>query len=296
MTSGRTVEYPPTLGLLEDPDVLEFLSPGVRSGQELPPQVALRKAASILSETESRWRSDPIRELLDEAMRRFAMDKYQADGWLAPRLHATLRMTRAEASDRRRWNYLAMLVAPDYVAWRHGGNGVLAAVSRFSGVHHTQAFSRLWWAAELFRDGGDYHYVEVACQKQDVLNTTMRHEVIDHRPTALAIARVVEEMMTAGVSRLSDRINALSTAVNAAGSTLLYDVIAPDRIADIGEIYEWIDETATMAPVPWDRLPHGPDDGGVRPEAVETLVPLFRDLLAGASLRQRPGDELSEDS
>ena len=296
MTNGQTVEYPPTLGLLEDPVAFEFLSPGVRSGQELPPQVALRKTAITLSENESRWRSEPIRELVDEAMRRFAEDKYQADGWLAPRLHATLRMTRSEASDRRLWNYLAMLVAPDYVAWRHGGNGVLAAVSRFSGVHHTQAFSRLWWAAELFRDGGDYHYVEVACQKQDVLNTTMRHEVIDHRPTALAIVRVVEELMAAGASRLSDRINALSTAVNAAGSTLLYDVIAPDLPADVSGVYEWIDETATMAAVPWDRLPHGPDDGGVRREAVDTLVPLFRDLLAGASLRRRPGDEPNEES
>ncbi|WP_236005129.1 DUF6339 family protein [Amycolatopsis pittospori] len=224
--------------------------------------------------------------MLDVAMERFEERPTDADGWLAPRLHATLRMTRAEAADGRLWNYLAMIAAPDYVVWRHKGTEI-TATSRFSGPHYTQAFARLWWAAELFRNGDDYGPVEVACSVQDVLNTTMRLDVIDHRPTAIAVIRVLEELRRSNVSRLGDRVNALSSAVNAAGSTLMYDVLAPDEPVDHDAVHDWIAEAAGMAPVHWDRLPDGPDDGEVREDAVIALVPLFKQLLEEAPMRLR---------
>lgn len=41
----------------------------------------------------------------------FDEERTRADAWLAPRLHATLRLTRQEAADRRLWNHLALAVA-----------------------------------------------------------------------------------------------------------------------------------------------------------------------------------------
>ncbi|TWD73148.1 hypothetical protein FB561_7033 [Kribbella amoyensis] len=287
MTTVIDADLPATLGLLPDSVVSEYLGQGVRSGHDSPPHVALRKAAEELPETEARWRTAPVRELLVEAMHRFDGQRVKADAWLAPRLHATLRMTRAEAADSRRWNYLSLIVGPDYVVWRHRGKESVAA-GRFCGPHYTQALARLWWAAELFRNGGDYRSVEVACQVQDVLNTTMRLDVIDHRPTALTIVEVLKRLTAAGTPRLGDQVNALSSAVNAAGSTLMYDILAPDQVNDPSALYNWIADAETMSAVPWERLPYGPEDGEVSATAVRTLLPLFENLLAEAPVRQRP--------
>ncbi|WP_406008710.1 DUF6339 family protein [Streptomyces sp. NBC_00637] len=290
-------DHPPVLGLLPDAAVAKHLSRGMQSGQENPPQVALRKASVPLPEHEARRRTAPIRELLGQAMTRFDDERTAADGWLAPRLHATLRMTRSEAGDSGLWNHLAMLVAPDYVVWRHKG-AEIAQSSRFSGPHYTQCFSRLWWAAELFRDGLDYRPVEVACRVQDVLNTTLRLDVIDHRPTAQALLRVLEKLISSGRPRLGDHVNALSSAVNAAGSTLVYDVLAPDSPPLVEELQDWIAQAEEAPPVGWESLPEGPDDGRVPVAAIEALVPLFDKLLAEAPLRHRshPPEEEAEPS
>lgn len=274
------------IGLLPDAAIAKFLTRGMQAGQENPPLVALRKAAAQPEQSDARWNVEPVRDLLDEAMNRFDDRPSRADSWLAPRLHATLRMTRAEAADRRRWNFLAMITAPDYVVWRHKGNEIVPT-SRFSGPHYTQAFSRLWWAAEMFRDGKDYRPAEFACGLQDVLNTTMRHDVIDHRPTAQSILRLLEELRNANTPDLGSRVNALSAAVNAAGGTLMYDVFAPDDTPDHDAVQDWVDESASMAPVPWDRLPEGPDDGKVSERAISALLPLFTQLLEEAPLRKR---------
>ncbi|WP_234356581.1 DUF6339 family protein [Streptomyces sp. NRRL F-2295] len=280
-------DIPPVLGLLPDAVVAKYLSHAIQSGQETPPQVALRKAATLLHPTEARRHTTPLRQLLEEAMRRFDDQRTAADAWLAPRLHATLRLTRAEAADGRLWNYLALLVAPDYVLWRHQGTET-TATSRFSGAHYTQAFSRLWWAAELFRDGADYRPVETACRVQDVLNTTLRLDVIDHRPTALAIVRVLDRLIADGIPRPGDHVNALSSAVNTAGSTLVYDVLAPDPGGEGEAVLDWIAEAQDAPAVPFERLPDGPDDGRVSAQSVDTLVALFGKLLAEAPRRQRP--------
>jgi hypothetical protein len=280
-------DIPAEIGLLPDAIVTKYLTRGIRSGDESPPLVALSKAAIPVTGAEPRWQPGPVRELLDEAMRRFEANRTAADGWLAPRLHATLRMSRGEASDTRRWNYIAMLIGSDYVVWRHRGSD--AAVSgRFSGPHYTQAFSRLWWAAEMFRNGADYRPVEIACRVQDMLNTVLRLDVIDHRPTVLAIIRLLGKLTDAGVSRLGDHVNALSSAVNTAGSTLMFDVLAQEGRSEREALQNWIGDVGNMPPVAWNRLPYGPDDGEVADEALEPLVALFEQLLAEAPIRKRP--------
>lgn len=283
------------LGLLPSSAVTKHLGRGVQSGVERPPIATLIKSSTTKDESESRWRTQPVRELLDEAMNRFEGKRAAADGWLAPRLHATLRMTRSEAANDELWNFLALVIAPDYVVWRHKGASV-ATPARFSGAHYTQAFSRLWWAAELFRDGSDYGPVEVACRVQDILNTTMRLDVIDHRPTAMAILRIVRRLIAEDTSHVGDYVNALSSAVNTAGSTLLYDVMAPDAPADDEALQSWIDDAENMAPVLWELLPDGPDDGRVRPDSVNELVTLFEKLLADAPRRTRSRHSVDSDN
>jgi hypothetical protein len=59
---------------------------------------------------------DPLKGVITAAMRRY--DPEKSDAWLAPRVHATLRLTRREAGDKRVWAYLNVAVFPDYVRWR----------------------------------------------------------------------------------------------------------------------------------------------------------------------------------
>lgn len=293
MTDGH--HLPKMIGLLPSSAVAKHLSRGVQTGAASPPIASLVKSAAFREDSEARWRIEPVRDLLIEAMERFDGKRASADGWLAPRLHATLRMSRNEAANEQIWNYLALVGASDYVVWRHKSVGVVQP-SRFSGPHYTQTFSRLWWAAELFRDGDDYRPVEVACGAQDVLNTTMRLDVIDHRPTAHAILRIVEKLIAGGTPNIGDQVNALSSAVNAAGSTLLYDVLAPDTSLDDEAVSRWIDDAQYMAPVLWEILPDGPYDGRVAPSSVDSLIPLFEELLDSAPKRKRSRHSVSSDA
>jgi hypothetical protein len=296
MSAMPEVDHPDVLGFLPDAAVTKHLSHVIQAGQDFFVPSGLRKAVDGLLEDEPRWRAEPVRVLVNEAMHRFEDQRLKADAWLAPRLHATLRMTRAEAADSRLWNYLALLVAPDYVVWRHRSkkHGI-AKATRFSGMHYVQAFSRLWWAAELFRDGADYRPVVTSFAYQDVVNSIMRLDIVDHRPTAAALIRIVERLVGEGVARPSDYINALSKAVNTAGSTLIFDVIAPDTPVDNDVLHHWIADSAHAPEVPWDRLPDGPDDGAVDSGAVDVLVPMFEKLLAEAPRRVRTMKQVEED-
>lgn len=69
---------------------------------------------------------------------------------LAPRLFRTMDLAVAEAADRRVWNFIALVVAPDVTAWRFPGSGNRERwVCRDRRRH---MFSRLWWHAYLFAD------------------------------------------------------------------------------------------------------------------------------------------------
>lgn len=277
-------DLPEYFSLVPDIVAAKYLTHSVLSGNEVPPKVALLRAAQGITPPAARWRVAPVRQLLNEARRRYEDDRAAADGWLAPRLHATMRMTRREAANSGLWNFLALVVAPDYVLWRHKGvtkEGERATADRFVGVHYKQTFARLWWAAEMFRDGDDYGPVVSACSIQDVLNTVLRFEVIDHRPTARAVVLLLER----GVVRTGRDVNGLGTAINSAGSTLMYDVLAPDDGADAEARRYWIGESDNAGPMPLDTLPDGPDDGRVPQGSVDVLVKRFEELFAEAPVR-----------
>ncbi|MFH9735919.1 DUF6339 family protein [Streptomyces sp. NPDC017260] len=282
--SAAPLDLPEQIALLPDIVASKYLTRSVLAGSERPPQLALLRGSEPMSKPAMRWSVEPLRQLVDVAMRRYGGDRASADAWLAPRLHATLRITRREAADTRIWNFLAMVVAPDYVLWRHKGvtkEGERATADRFVGLHYNQTFARLWWAAELFRDGDDYEPVHLACSVQDILNTTLRLAVIDHRPTARAFVRLMEK----GLVRTGRDVNALGTAINTAAGTLVYDVLAPDEAPDADSRRYWIDEAEHAGPVSLDNLPFGPDDGCVPSDSVDELVRRFAQLFAEAPVR-----------
>lgn len=282
---------PENLALLADLNAAQYLTEGLLSGKEDVPAIELNKITEPLPhDGEGRAELDPVRALVEDAMYKFQEDRpTAADGWLAPRLHAALRLTRREAADRRIWNYLALGVAPDYVIWRHlvaksEGDPPKVAARRFRGPAYTQAFARLWWAAELFRDGSDYGPVVTMCANQDMLNTALRVDVMDHRPTALATVRLMER----GTVRTGREVNALVAAINASAATLMYDVIAPDAERDGRPLREWIEAAESAPAVPRRDLPIGPYEEKTPERSVDVLVDHFAEIFSGAPVRGRP--------
>ncbi|KQX09354.1 hypothetical protein ASC82_25845 [Streptomyces sp. Root431] len=293
MTS-RPEHLPERLALISDVQAAQYISAGLLEGRENVPSIALNKAAEVLPGDDARLRLHRVRDLIDEALLRFGSGRPTvADAWLAPRLHETLRLTRREAAEKRLWTYLALGVAPDYVVWRHlsepkadGSRGRVAR-DKFVGPHYKQAFARLWWAAELFRDGPDYRPVVAACGNQDMLNSALRLDIVDHRPTALALVGLMER----GVVRTGRDVNALTPAVNAAAATLMYDVIAPDSERDGDPMRDWIDGAESALPSLRGELPDGPDEQRVPAEAVRILAAHFEELFAEAPVRGRTSDD-----
>ncbi|MCZ9342507.1 DUF6339 family protein, partial [Streptomyces sp. TRM76130] len=175
----RPHHVPERLGLLEASAAEPFLTEPLLRGEAMHGGVDLAKVVTDLPEDDPRWNSEPIRNLVDDAMYAFKDNRTEADAWLAPRLHATLRLTRREAADRRLWTHLALAVAPDYVIWRHRASPTPAkpqprtAPERFKGAADRQCLSRLWWAAEMFRNGRDYRPVVTACGNQELLHTIL---------------------------------------------------------------------------------------------------------------------------
>ncbi|WP_406096624.1 DUF6339 family protein [Streptomyces sp. NBC_01013] len=291
---------PERLAFLADLNAARYLTEGLLTGKEDVPAIALNKVAEPLPGDEARGALMPVRDLVDDAMHAFRDEKVTAaDAWLAPRLHATLRLTRREAADRRLWNYLALGVAPDYVVWRHMsepkkeslGEAGRVAATRFRGASYTQAFARLWWAAELFRNGSDYGPVVTVCAHQDMLNTGLRLDAIDHRPTALALARLIER----GTVSTGREINALARVVNASAATLMYDVVAPDVERDGRPTAQWIEAAESAPAVPRRALPEGPDEERAPEDAVTALADHFGELFAGAPVRGRKTDDNEAD-
>ncbi|MFD9812952.1 DUF6339 family protein [Streptomyces sp. NPDC059080] len=293
MTS-RPEHLPERLALISDVQAAEFLSAGLLEGNDDVPSIALNKVAEPLAGDDVRLELHRVRDLIDDALNRFRVGRpTAADAWLAPRLHETLRLTRREAAEKGFWTYLALGVAPDYVVWRHlpepkaDGSRVRVARDRFVGPHYKQSFARLWWAAELFRDGSDYQPVVVACGNQDMLNSALRLDVIDHRPTAQALVRLLER----GTVRTGREVNALTPAVNAAAATLMYDIVAPDVERDGEALRDWIVGAASALPSPRNGLPEGPEEERVPEDAVQSLVTHFEELFADAPVRGRTSEQ-----
>ncbi|WP_431036340.1 DUF6339 family protein [Streptomyces sp. P6-2-1] len=270
------------LGRLPDAVAARVVTPAVLRGLEPVPSAMLLGRAEPVGDGGARWAAEPVAELLKEAEARFGGRRpTESDAWLAPRLHWTLRLTRAEAADSGLWNFLALCLRPEYVLWRWGGkDGSVGQIARFTGPWATQALSRLWWAAELFRDGDNYAPVELACSDQDILNTTLRFRMIQHRPAAQALLRL-RARGTVGTGRDT---NAAVKAANAA-TMLVNEALAPDEPPDSEAYAEWLEE-AGEGVVRYDNvLPRGPRDGRVRDASVEALTDWFGELFAYAAVR-----------
>ncbi len=248
------------------PDLREFIQPFARD-------VALDAAAAVLGELTHRFEG---------------VNPAQSDRWLGPRLHAALRLTRREAARKGVWRYLGVVSFTEYVGWRFTGAkndpNAPPKLERFVGPDFKHALARLWWMAEMFRDGADYGPAARALSNQDVINNLFRMEIAHHRPTALGAIRVLSP--EGEEERTGREANALAKAVNTTAATVLLDASAPDVPLDEDARSRWIESASDYdAALHFDALPLGPDDPPTPPESIDRMAELFDVLLAEAPVR-----------
>jgi hypothetical protein len=237
----------------------------------------------------------PVNTVVDEAMRRFPRsERARSDSWLGPRLHHALRLTRQEAARRGVWLFLAIAARPDYVVWRWAGyepgEEEPAGIDRFAGPDYKHAFARLWWMAEVFRDGDNYSPASKALLNQDIVNNLFRMDIAHHRPTVLAAVDVL--FPPKGEPLGGREANALAKAANAAATTLQIDALAEDPGLDESATTAWLEGARDADPVAYfDELPSGPRDPLADPTQVDRMTALLDDLLSEAPIRGRQQDE-----
>jgi hypothetical protein len=245
---------------------------------------------------------EPSLSVVSEAMDRFDTNRARSDAWIGPRLHSALRLDRREAARRGIWRYFAAVACPDYVRWRwissdsDDGEAKPAPLERFVGPDYKHAFARLWWMAEVFRNGPDYGAAERALSVQDITNNLFRMDIAHHRPTAQAAVNVLVPQSDAALT--GREANALAKAINTTATTIAVDLIAPDTPLDEAARAAWItdardiDVTLLLA----SDLPRGPDDEEVPPQSVKVMEDLLRELLAEAPIRGRTRPAADEQS
>jgi len=267
-----------------DHNATRLLTPGFRVGTEDPD---LRDYEQDLL-LDHHVDLEATRMVIDEVAVRFSSAQgTDADVWLAPRLHHCLRLTRREAGNRGLWRWLGVVFAPDYVRWRWGAPDApsenpdaAAKLERFDGPDYKHALARLWWMAELFRNGADYAPVAKALANQDIPNNLFRMDVAHHRPTVQAAVQVLD-------GRSGREANALAKAVNAAATTLAIDAIGLDISLDAEASLRWVNDHDLDPGRFFDEMPPGPEDPPVPPDSVDTMVVLLEELFAEAPVRGR---------
>jgi hypothetical protein len=179
-------------------------------------------------------------------------DRAASDRWLAPRIHHALRLFRGEAAERGVWQWIATRY-PWYVEWRWSDREGAVANDRWWGPIHKQAFARLWWGAEIFRDGGDYRSVERAFVFQDLPNSYLHRPVVRCRSLALAIVDRFGESS----SPSAKQVNGLARVLNLATVGSPPEVETGYQNDDLDAYNAWVLEDVTP-PAVWDELPVGP--------------------------------------
>lgn len=203
----------------------------------------------------------------------FASNPELSDAWLAPRVHAALRLRRSEAADRRLWTWLAIVRYDSYVRWRWPGANGVTARKRFIGSDRDNALSRLWWGAELTRNGSDYGAVSDAFSRQDISNTWFVLDAFHNRAAALAAMRLLPKMGSKPINRLSSAFNHVLT-------TIMLDSVAPMPGPDLVAMEEWIVGAPTEGELLQDTLPTGPPEDPVDESAVAAVEALVRRVAA----------------
>lgn len=140
------------------------------------------------------WLSDRLNEIIDE------FDEYDGsmDRKAAPAVHQAVDISRREAADSGIWHDLAIRQFPEFVRhrWKYGGTQAMKKKFWTYGVpldSVSNTFERLWWIAELTRDGDDYTYTRRAFGNRRLCFRVFDIQLGRYKPAARACIEVLHD-------------------------------------------------------------------------------------------------------
>ena len=219
----------------------------------------------------------PLVRIVQTAMKIFPPRDEASDGWLAPRVHASLRLFRSEAADQGIWDYLSVVVLRDYIIWRMAGeDGLINNLDNVIGPFRHQAVARLWWAAELSRNGADYRPTKEAFSSQDAVNYLTNVDAFHNRPAALAYIRFISHR--SGATPIKQIAVETGKTLNHVLTTIVLDSFAPDAGSDMDALERWMAEAPDVTLVD-SVLPTGPDEPPVPEVKIRAVEELLERLM-----------------
>jgi len=183
------------------------------------------------------------------------------------------------------WSYAATVVLEDYVRWRWGSDHGVAAERFICGEFNKHALARLWWGAELTRNGSDYSATSLLFVNQDLQNSWVKTRLFRHRPTALASLRLLSTFDN-GYFADSDTIRDLIKSFNMALTTTMLDAVAPSVDVDAQSIRDWFSEPVDETTM-FEEMPIGPEEEAIEPAAIDAITELLKRVVAKTRFSRR---------
>lgn len=131
-----------------------------------------------------------FRKLVEAVMAKpeFKYERSKSDGWLAPRLHNALRLTRKEAARKEFWIGLVFQNL-DYLWWRFEVSRTNpVGLDRVLGSDSRMAFAQIWWAAELLADA-DYNLSSTSARSSNLGIYFQTLDLFHSKPLAVALCK-----------------------------------------------------------------------------------------------------------
>lgn len=138
------------------------------------------------------------------------------DGELVETVHRGLDISRRVAGDPGLWHWLAVARYPEFVRHRWQFNSEEAMREKFLGAGsdlYSNALHRLWWIAELTRDGDDYSTTQTVFSNQTMVNKVFDRWFARYRPAAIALCDELANEPSWVIDETTNRFNHATTSV-----------------------------------------------------------------------------------
>jgi Family of unknown function (DUF6339) len=171
----------------------------------------------FLEETERPLDLEELSGVVEHLLAHTQRHDAKLDLLAAPLLHRALPLSRREAAQPGVWRYLAIVCHPELVRHRWEALSWSTTRARYwsPGTRHdSNAFSRLWWIAEITRDGDSYALTEEVLAKQSLAISLFVRKFSSCRPCVAAFAQVMRSASAEDTERVARELNGrLSTLV-----------------------------------------------------------------------------------
>ena len=129
----------------------------------------------------------PVSEEIEQIKDEHEPNDAKIDQRLAPVIHKTLDLSRREAAIEGIWHYLTILEYPKFVHHRWKGTSDIRGKFLDGGTNiYSNALHRLWWIAEITREGNDYHRTEEIFEMQELANDVADRWFARYQPVTYA--------------------------------------------------------------------------------------------------------------